>query len=255
MRLKLKRPLVFFDLETTGLNVATDRIVELSYHKVYPNGCTESKTYRINPEMHIPETTSKVHGIYDDDVRDCPVFAQVAKEIAGVIEGSDLAGYNSNNFDIPLLAEELLRAGTDVDLQKHHFIDAYVIFQKREPRTLTAAYRFYCGKDLTGAHSANADTVATCEVLTAQLERYEDLPNTVEDLAAYTTFHRYADFAGRIGYDKDGEEIFNFGRYKGQRVEDVFRKDTGYYGWMMQGDFPQYTKNVVTRIFIRMKRK
>ncbi len=245
---------MFFDLETTGLNISSDRIVELSYHKVFPNGSSESKTYRINPEMHIPEVVSKVHGIYDDDVRDCPVFAQIAGEVVHAIEGSDLAGYNSNNFDIPLLAEELLRAGTDFDLKRCRFIDAYVIFMKNEPRNLTAAYRFYCGKDLAGAHSANADTEATYEVLMAQLEKYADLPDTVEALADYTSFNRNADFAGRIGYDKEGVEIFNFGKYKGQRLRDILPKDTGYYGWLMQGDFPQYTKNVITRVFIEAKK-
>lgn len=255
MRLQLTRPLVFFDLETTGLNIGSDRIVELSYHKLYPNHSSESKTYRINPEMHIPEAVSAVHGIYDDDVRDCPVFAQVAKEVVSVIEGCDLAGYNSNNFDIPLLAEELLRAGIDYDLKRCRFIDAYVIFMKNEPRNLSAAYRFYCGRTLEDAHSANADTEATLAVLEAQLDKYPNLPDTVEALAEYTSFHKFADFAGRIAYDSDGIEVFNFGKYKGQRVADVVQRDTGYYGWLMQGDFPQYTKKVVTRIFIQSKKK
>lgn len=255
MRLQLKKPLVFFDLETTGLNICSDRIVELSYYKIYPDGSSENKTYRINPECHIPEATSKIHGITDDDVRDCPIFAQVAKEFVRVIEGCDLAGYNSNNFDIPLLAEELLRANIDFDLKKLRFIDAYVIFQKNEPRNLTAAYRFYCQKELQNAHSANADTEATYEVLMAQLERYPNLPDTTEALSAYTNNNHYADFAGRIAYDKDGVEIFNFGKYKGQRIKDVILKDTGYYGWLIEKDFPQYTKNLITRIFIESKKK
>ena len=255
MRLKLTRPLVFFDLETTGLNIGSDRIVELSCHKLYPDGSSESRTWRINPEMHIPEATTAVHGISDEDVRDCPVFAQIAADVVRLIEGCDLAGYNSNNFDIPLLAEELLRANQDFDLKKHRFIDAFVILQKKEPRNLTAAYRFYCGQDLQNAHTASADTEATCEVLLAQLERYQDLPDSVDKLAEYTTFHHNADLAGRIGYDSSGQEVFNFGKYKGQRLRDVLQRDTGYYGWLMQSDFPQYTKNVITRVFIDLKRK
>ncbi len=255
MRLKLTKPIVFFDLETTGLNIASDRIVELSYHKLYPNGSSESKTYRINPEMHIPEATSAIHGITDDDVRDCPVFAQIAKEVVHVLEGCDIAGYNSNSFDVPLLAEELIRAGSDFDLKRCRFIDAYIIFTKNEPRNLSAAYRFYCGKSLENAHSANADTEATYEVLMAQLEKYDNLPDTVEGLAEYTSFNRSADFTGKIVYDKEGVEIFNFGKYKGQRVRDVLQKDTGYYGWLMQGEFPQYMKKVITRIFVESRKK
>ena len=254
MRLKLNRPLVFFDLETTGLNIGSDRIVELSYLKLYPDGFSESRTWRVNPEMHIPEQSSLIHGIYDEDVRQCPVFAQIAGEFVRVIDGCDLAGYNSNSFDVPLLAEELLRAGQDIDLKKRHFIDSYIIFTKREPRNLTAAYRFYCNSDLQAAHSADADTRATYEVLMAQLDKYTDLPCTVKELADYTTHSKYADYAGRITYDKDSVEIFNFGKYKGMRVADVFLKDPNYYGWMMQGDFPQYTKKVITRIFIDTKR-
>lgn len=254
MRLKLTRPLVFFDLEATGLDLVNDRIVELSYYKLYPNGSSESKTYRINPERPIPEESTKIHGITDEDVKDCPCFRQIAMEIVGVLKDSDLAGYNSNHFDVPLLAEELLRAGVnDFDLRKHHRIDAFVIFQKNEPRNLTAAYRFYCGKDLEDAHSANADTMATAEVLMAQLERYSDLPDSVEELAEYTTMHKSADYAGRILYNEKGEEIFGFGKYKGQLVREALQKDSGYYGWIMQGSFPQDTKNVITRIYIRQR--
>lgn len=255
MRLELKRPLVVFDLETTGLNIATDRIVEFSYYKVFPNGSSESKTMRINPECHIPEITSRVHGIYDEDVRNCPVFAQVATDIVRVFEGSDIVGYNSNNFDVPLLAEELIRAGQDFDLKRCRFVDAFVIFQKKEPHNLSAAYRFYCNKDLEHAHSANADTMATWEVLQAQMEKYDDLPNTVEQLSKYTTHKTFADFAGRIAYNDSGVEIFNFGKYKGVPVAEVLTKDTGYYGWMMQSDFPAYTKKVLTRIFLETKQK
>lgn len=254
MKLQLSRPLVFFDLETTGLNLASDRIVEISYHKIFPNGSSEGKTLRINPQMHIAEEATAVHGIHDEDVADCPTFKQVASQIADAFRGCDLAGYNSNHFDVPLLAEELLRAGVDLDLKRMHMVDVYTIFQKQEPRNLTAAYKFYCNKSLEDAHSANADTMATYEVLMAQLERYEDVPDTVEQLAEYTGGNaKFADFAGRIGYDAQGVEIFNFGKYKGQRVIDVFRRDTGYYGWLQNGDFPQYTKNVFLRIYLSMR--
>ncbi|MCQ2346284.1 MAG: 3'-5' exonuclease [Paludibacteraceae bacterium] len=265
MKLQLTRPLVFFDLETTGLNIASDRIVEISYHKVFPNGNAEGKTLRIKPvmmmmgqevQMPIPQEASAVHGIYDADVKDCPTFKDVADELAAVFTDSDIAGYNSNHFDVPLLAEEFLRAGVQLDLKKSKMVDAFTIFQKHEPRTLTAAYRFYCGKNLEDAHSANADTMATYEVLLAQLERYDDVPTTVEGLQQYTgDNNQFADFAGRIAYDAQGVEIFNFGKYKGQCVADVLRRDYGYYGWMLNGDFPQYTKNVLTRIYLDLKQK
>ena len=250
MRLKLERPLVFFDLETTGLNIASDRIVEISYYKVFPNGNAEGKTLRINPEMHIPEEASVVHGIYDEDVKDCPVFKEVADEIVSLLRDSDLAGYNSNHFDIPLLAEELLRAGATIDLKRKHMVDAFTIFTRNEPRNLTAAYKFYCGKNLEDAHSAQADTMATYEVLMAQLEHYPDLPDTVAGLADYTKGQtQVADFAGRIAYDQQGVEVFNFGKYKGMRVTDVFRRDPSYYAWLMGTDFPRYTKQIFTRIY------
>lgn len=251
MRLQLTRPLVFFDLEATGLDPAKDRIVELSYYKLFPNGSSESKTYRINPECPIPQEAIQIHGITDEDVRDCPVFKQIAKEVVNVLRGCDLAGYNSNHFDIPLLAEELLRAGTDFDLRKCQSVDAFVIFQKNEPRNLTAAYKFYCGKDLTDAHSAQGDTQATAEVLLAQLERYPEVPNTVEALAQYTTQRRNVDFAGRVVYNDKGQEVFNFGKYKGQVVSEVFQKDTGYFGWLMGADFPETTKQVFRQLNLK----
>ncbi len=250
MKLQLNRPLVFFDLETTGLNIGRDRIVELSYYKLFPNGTSESKTWRINPEIPIPAESAAIHGITNEDVANEPTFKAIAPEFVKVITGCDLAGYNSNNFDVPMLAEELLRVGTNFDLRRCKMIDAFVIFQKNEPRNLTAAYKFYCEKDLTNAHSADADTQATAEVLLAQLERYPDLPTTVNELADYTTHHRSLDFANRIGTNDKGEAIFNFGKYKGQVVKEVFRRDTGYYGWIMQGDFPEYTKQVVTRLYL-----
>lgn len=251
MKLNLKNPLVFFDLETTGTNIVSDKIVEISYLKVYPNGREESKTLRINPERHIPEEVSAIHGIYDEDVKDCPTFKQVAKEIVRDIEGADLAGYNSNRFDIPLLAEELLRADVDVDLMKRKFVDVQVVFHKMEQRTLSAAYKFYCDKDLENAHSAEADTKATYEVLQSQLERYPELQNDVEFLAKFTAQTNNADFAGRIIFNEKGEEIINFGKYKGQKVTDVLKKDMGYYGWMMDSDFPLHTKKVLTNIKLR----
>ena len=263
MKLKLTRPLVFFDLETTGLNIASDRIVELSYYKVFPDGSSEGKTFRIKPtmmmlgqevQMHISDEASAVHGIYDEDLANCPTFKDVAPQVVAALEDADLAGYNSNHFDLPLLAEELLRVGMNVDLKSKRMIDVFTIFQRQEPRTLVAAYKFYCGKDLTNAHAADADTMATYEVLQAQLERY-DLPEDVNALADYTTGNvRFADFAGRIAYDAEGVEIFNFGKYKGQRVADVLRRDPGYYGWIQNGDFPQYTKAAFTRIYMSLRR-
>ena len=260
MKLQLTRPLVFFDLETTGVNIAGDRIVEISYLKLYPNQSTEARTYRVKPVqmlmgqevvMHIPEDASAVHGIYDDDVKDCQTFKEIAPAIADAIRGCDLAGYNSNHFDVPLLAEEFMRAGADINLKKMHLVDAFTIFQKKEPRNLAAAVQFYCGKDIENAHSANGDVQATFDVLMAQLERYDDVPTTVEELEQFTCGkQKYADFAGRIVYDDNGVECFNFGKYKGQPVKEVFRRDLGYYGWLKNGDFPEYTKGVFTRIFL-----
>lgn len=248
MKLNLKNPIVFFDLETTGINVSSDRIVEITYLKVEPNGNKTSKTLRINPQMHIPEQASAVHGIYDQDVADCPAFRQVAASIAKDIEGCDLAGYNSINFDIPLLVEEFLRADIDIDLKRRKFVDVMVIFYKQEPRNLSAAYKFYCGKDLSNAHSSEADTMATLEILEAQLCRYGDLENTVDFLSEYSSHNKNVDYAGRIIYDDKKREIFNFGKYKGMLVVEVFRRDPSYYQWMMNGDFPLYTKKVITRL-------
>lgn len=254
MKLNLKNPLVFFDLETTGININIDRIVEICYLKIYPNGNEESKTMRVNPEMHIPEESSSVHGIYDEDVADCPTFKEIAKQIARDIEGCDLAGFNSNRFDIPLLAEEFLRAGVDVDMSRRKLIDVQVIYHKLEQRTLSAAYKFYCEKNLEDAHTAEADTRATYEVLKAQLDRYpEVLQNDITFLSDYSSFTRNVDFAGRMVYNEQNVPVFNFGKYKGKAVEDVLRKDTGYYAWMMQGDFTLNTKQMLTRIKLGMK--
>ncbi|MBR5802982.1 MAG: ribonuclease H-like domain-containing protein [Bacteroidaceae bacterium] len=254
MNLNLKNPIVFFDLETTGVNINTDRIVEICYLKVYPNGNEESKTMRINPEMHIPEQSSEVHGIYDEDVADCPTFKEVAKVIARDIEGCDIAGFNSNRFDVPLLAEEFLRAGVDIDMSRRKFIDVQVIYHKLEQRTLSAAYKFYCDKNLEDAHTAEADTRATYEVLKAQLDRYpNELQNDMAFLSEYSSFTHNVDFAGRMVYNEQGIATFNFGKYKGQSVEEVLRKDPGYYSWMLQGDFTLNTKQMLTRIKLGLK--
>lgn len=252
MNLNLKNPLVFFDLETTGTNINSDRIVEISYLKIYPNGKEESKTMRINPEMHIPESSTAIHGIHDEDVANCPRFKEVAASIARDIEGCDLAGFNSNRFDIPVLAEEFLRAGVDIDMSKRKFIDVQVIYHKLEQRTLSAAYKFYCNKNLEDAHTAEADTRATYEVLKAQLDRYpEDLQNDMAFLSNYSSFNRNVDFAGRMVYDENGVELFNFGKYKGMPVAEILRKDPGYYSWILQGDFTLNTKQMLTKIKLR----
>lgn len=251
MKLNLKNPLIFFDLETTGVDVSKDRIVEICYIKVFPDGSEKEYTRRINPGMHIPEGASAVHGIYDDDVKDCPLFREVAKEIAADFEGCDLAGFNSNRFDLPMLAEEFLRAQVDIDLTRHHAIDVQVLYHKREPRTLSAAHKFYCGCEFDNAHSALADTRATYEVLKAQLDHYDDMENDVAALAKESSFTRNVDFAGRFVYDDTGREVFNFGKYKGEPVAAVLQRDPGYYGWMMNGDFPLNTKQVLTRIKLR----
>ena len=256
MKLNLKRPMVFFDLETTGTNISTDRIVEISVVKVMPDGEKIVKTVRVNPEMPIPAEATAVHHITDEDVRDCPTFRQYAKSLKSFLEGCDFCGFNSNRFDLPMLAEELLRAGVEVDfLERCRYVDVQTIYHKKEERTLSAAYRFYCNKELGDvAHSAEGDTLATYEVLCSQLDRYADLENSVDFLSDYSSRGKMADFAGRIGYDSEGKEIFTFGKCKGQRVEEVFAKEPGYYDWMMNGDFPQYTKRIITKIKLQSKR-
>lgn len=251
MKLNLKNPIVFFDLETTGTNINTDRIVEISYIKVHPNGNEESKTLRINPEMPIPADSSAIHGIYDADVADCPPFKEVAKNIAKDFEGADIAGFNSTRFDIPVLAEEFLRADVDLDLSRRKFVDVQVIFHKMEQRTLEAAYKFYCDKTLEDAHSAEADTRATYEVLKAQLDRYSELENSIEYLAEFSTYNRNVDLAGRMIYDENDVEVFNFGKYKGVSVEEVLEKDPGYFNWILNSDFTLNTKAVLTKIRLR----
>lgn len=255
MEISIKNPLVFIDLETTGIDVVNDRIVEISALKIMPNGKQELKTRRVNPTIPIPAEATAVHGISNDDVKDEPTFKEMAKSLAQFLEGCDLAGFNSNKFDFPLLAEEFLRADVDFDFRKRKFIDVQTIFHKMEKRTLEAAYKFYCEKELEGAHSAEADTLATFEVLKAQLDRYPDLQNDIDFLAEFSTHKQNADFAGRIIYDESGVEVFNFGKHKGKPVEDVFTKEPSYYAWMMNGDFPLYTKKVLTSIYLRMRQK
>ena len=251
MQLNLKNPIVFLDLETTGTDVSTDRIVEISYLKVYPDGTEESRTRRINPEVPIPKIVSDLHGITDEIAKGYPTFKEVAKSLAKEIEGCDLAGFNSNRFDIPLLAEEFLRAGTDVDLRKRKFVDVQTIFHKMEQRTLSAAYKFYCDKELEGAHGAEADAKATYEVLKSQLDRYPDLQNDMEFLSHFSAFTKNVDFAGRIVYDDNEVECINFGKYKGEKVKDVLRKDPGYYSWIMGGSFSLDTKRALTAIKVK----
>lgn len=253
MDLNLKNPIIFFDLETTGVNITHDKIVELSYIKIFPNGTEEEKTIRINPGCHIPEEATAVHHITDEDVKDCPRFKDIAKNLSKVFEGCDIAGFNSNRFDIPLLAEEFLNVGVAIDFSKRKFVDVQTIFHKMEQRTLIAAYKFYCNKDLTEAHSASADTRATYEVLKAQLDRYSELKNDIDYLSDFSSQKKNVDLMGRIVYNEKQQEVFNFGKYKGIPVEEVFLKDLGYYAWIMQGDFAQDTKRVLTNIKLRMK--
>lgn len=252
--LKLNRPIIFFDLETTGTNITTDRIVELSYIKVFPDGSTEEKCRRINPGIPIPPASTAVHHITDEDVADAPTFRQLAKSINSIFEGCDIAGYNSNKFDVPLLMEEFQRAGINFDVADRKFIDVQNIFHKKEQRTLIAAYRFYCGKELENAHSSLSDTRATYEVLLGQLEKYDDLENDVDFLADYSRVGNALDFAARIVLDENKEPIFNFGKHKGKKVIEVFRSEPSFYSWMMQGEFAKNTKDVVTRLFAQSRK-
>jgi DNA polymerase-3 subunit epsilon len=255
MKMKLERPIVFFDLETTGIQIATDRIVEISVLKVYPNGNKESWTRLVNPEIEIPKEASDIHGITNEQVVTEPKFSELAPKVSTMIEGCDLAGFNSNRFDIPLLAEEMLRANVNFDMENRRAIDVQVIFHKKEQRNLAAGYEFYCGKTLDNAHSAEADTMATYEILEAQIEKYEDLENDVDFLSDYSSHQKRADFAGFILMDPDEEEIFSFGKYKGRKVREVFRETPGSYNWMQNADFPLYTKNILTKVKEKMSAK
>ncbi|MDE6338647.1 MAG: 3'-5' exonuclease [Muribaculaceae bacterium] len=254
MKLKLERPLIFFDLETTGTNIIHDRIVELSYIKVFPDGTTEQKTRRLNPEMHIPEGATAVHHITDEMVRNEPTFRQVSKALNEIFANCDIAGYNSNKFDVPLLIEEFGRAGINFELSGRNFIDVQNIFHKMEQRTLVAAYKFYCGKNLEDAHSAFADTQATYEVLLGQLDRYKDLEGDVKSLAEFSKMGRNVDLSARIVLDDHDEPVFNFGKHKGKRVKEVFRREPSFYSWMMQGDFAKNTKDVITALYAESRK-
>ena len=253
MNLKLHKPLCIFDLETTGVQISKDRIVEICILKVYPDGKRETTTWLVNPEMKIPKDSSDIHGIKDEDVADAPKFREIAPKIMEILVGSDLGGFNSNRFDVPLLAEELLRAGHDFDLSKVRLVDAQTIFHKMEPRNLSAAYRFYCKKDLENAHSAEADVLATFEVLDAQVAHYEEVPNEIAGLSEMSYHNKFADLAGFVGFDEKGEEIFTFGKYRNQKVKEIFQKDLGYYAWIQNSDFPLYTKKVLTGIQLRSR--
>lgn len=268
MQLNLTKPLAFFDLETTGVNVGSDRIIEISILKIKPDQSRETKTWRINPEMPIPPASTKFHGITDEDVKDCPNFKTLAPQIVRFLENCDLAGYNSNKFDVPLLVEEFMRAEADFDLEGRRLIDVQNIFHQMEPRTLSAAYKFYCEKPLENAHTAEADVAATVDVFMAQLERYKDVTvedengkevkpvqNDMEVLARFSAKTKNVDLAGRIIYNAEGIEVFNFGKHKDKPVEEIFQKEPSYYNWMMNGDFPLYTKRIITKIRLRMKNK
>lgn len=263
MHLNLKKPIVFFDLETTGVDICKDRIVEISMLKVLPTGDEILKTKKINPTIPIPLESSMIHGIYDEDVANSPTFAQLSKGMDEFLQGCDLGGYNLTKFDIPLLAEEFLRCNIDFDITNRAVVDVCRIFHQMEQRTLSAAYKFYCDKTLTHAHSAEADTIATYEILKAQIKRYENVSmvaadkeevfpvcNDMQQLHKFTS-QNIVDLAGRIIYNQDGVEVFNFGKYKNVAVEDVLKKEPSYYDWMMKGDFPLYTKKVMTRIKLR----
>mgnify|MGYP000502815220 FL=1 len=251
MQLNLNKSICFFDLETTGISITKDRIVEISILKVNPDGSEEKKTWLVNPEMPIPAVVTAVHGITNEKVANEPTFNELAKEVNTWIKDSDLGGFNSNRFDIPLLAEEMLRAGIDFEMKNRRSVDVQTIFHKMEQRTLTAAFKFYCDRSLEDAHSAEADTMATYEVLKAQLDRYEDLENDTKFLADFSSRKKIADFAGFIAFDEDGEECFSFGKHKGKKVTQILEKEPGYFGWLQSADFPLYTKKVLTAIKLR----
>jgi DNA polymerase-3 subunit epsilon len=249
--LQLNKPIVFIDLETTGVNLSTDRIVEIAMVKLMPDGTRQNKRKILNPQIPIPKEASDVHGITDEMVKDAPTFKQIGNEIKQFIEGSDLGGYNSNRFDIPILVEEFLRAGLEVDLTTRKMVDVQHIFYTMEPRTLTAAYKFYCQKELVAAHSAEADINATIEVLESQIQRYTNLGNSVESILSAIGEEKIVDYARRFGFDDKGREIFNFGKFKGRPVEDVLKSEPQYYDWMMKGDFPLHTKLKLTEMLNR----
>ena len=248
MNLKISKPICFFDLETTGVNVSSDRIVEISILKIFPNGNKESKTWLVNPGVPIPLEASNIHGITNDIIKNEPLFKMIASDIKSMINNCDLAGFNSNKFDIPLLAEELLRSEIDFSLDNVATIDVQNIFHKMEQRTLSAAYQFYCGKSLDNAHSSKADTLATYEVLESQIEKYDDLENNVSFLSDFSKRGKNVDLAGFIKYNEDNIPCFSFGKHKGKTVDYVLENESGYFGWLLNADFPMYTKKVLTQI-------
>lgn len=253
MKLKLSKPIAFFDLETTGLNIASDRIVEISIIKIMPNGDKEIKTKLINPTIPISKESSEIHGIKNEDVKDKATFKEVAQEVSDFIEGCDLGGYNSNKFDIPLIAEEFLRAGIDFEVTNRNLVDVQNIFHKMEQRTLVAAYKFYCDGDLTNAHSAEADTTATYEILEAQIEKYGELENDMSFLAEFSQRTKNVDLLGRIVYNEKNIPVYNFGKHKGKSIKEVYNREPGYSSWMMNGDFPLFTKKVLSDIVGKIK--
>lgn len=274
MKLQLEKPIIFFDLETTGVNVGQDHIVEMCLHKVMPDNSEETRVYRVRPvdqsgkTVHIPEVTTAIHGISDADVADKPSFKELAAEVANFIGDADLAGYNSNKFDVPMLVEEFLRAGCAFDMECRRLVDVQNIFHKMEQRTLKAAYKFYCGENLENAHSADADTLATYKVLMAQLDRYQGadfvapdgtvsqpVVNDIDALSRFTCNTQWADLVGHIAYDKQHREVFNFGKHKGETLESVFTKEPAYYDWMMKAEFPLSTKALLTKVWQRMRDK
>ncbi len=250
-KLELNKPICFFDLETTGVNISKDRVVEISILKIFPDGNEESKTWLVNPEMPIPKEVTAIHGISDEDVKDASTFKEIAKDVQLMIKDADLGGFNSNRFDIPLLAEEMLRAELDFDMKGRVAVDVQTIFHRMEQRTLSAAYKFYCNENLDDAHSAEADTKATYEVLKAQIKKYDNLENDIKFLSEFSSRKKFADFAGFIIYNKKGEECFSFGKHKNKRVVDVMEQEPGYFGWLQNADFPLYTKKVLTAIKLR----
>lgn len=253
MKLNLKRPLVVFDLETTGMNITRDRIVEICLLKIFPDDKEEMRTYLINPGIPIPPEVTEIHGIKDEDVKDKPGFKEISNELNNFLKDCDFGGFNSNKFDFPMLVEEFYRAGIEFDVEKRKFIDAQRIYHFKEPRNLKAAYRFYCNKELENAHSAEADTLATWSVLKAQLEKYDDIPHDIEGLHRMSGQNNLADLAGRFIYSNDGEVLFNFGKHKGKKLKDILAQEPGYYNWMMEGDFSMQTKNVLTRVRLSMR--
>jgi len=255
MNLSLIRPIVFFDIESTGLSVVRDRIVEISLLKLYPDGAEEKRTFLLNPTIPISAESVSIHGITNEKVKDCPTFKDVAGEIYNFLENADLAGFNVLKFDVPMLMEEFIRVGIDLDLKKHEIVDVQVIFHKMEERTLSAAYRFYCNQELVNAHSAEADTIATYEVFKAQVGRYKQLQSNIKSICEFTGQNKRVDLEGRIMMNTNSQEVFNFGKHKGRTVEEVFTAEPTYYNWMMEGEFPAYTKKIITEIRLRMLKK